>query len=246
MGRSKLYRYAENDALPNVIQPGRPEEAATFLLKGKWSRDHFHNEQPLTLELGCGKGEYTLGMGRAFPDCNFIGVDIKGARIWRGAKTALNENLGNVAFLRTPIERIEQCFGKDEVSDIWITFPDPQPTSRREKKRLTGHAFLHRYHKILRPGGRIHLKTDSAELFAYTMEVLEHLRIRPEIVCEDVHGSLDEIPDMVRSIRTHYEQLFLAKGKNIHYLRFSLPDDLPPPPKKKKKQTQHIQDTIKP
>ncbi|MCB0429920.1 MAG: methyltransferase domain-containing protein, partial [Flavobacteriales bacterium] len=106
MGRNKLFRYAENDALPNVIQPGRPEDAATFPLKGKWSRGHFHKEQPVTLELGCGKGEYTLGMGRAFPDINFIGVDIKGARIWRGAKTALDENLGNVAFLRTPIERI--------------------------------------------------------------------------------------------------------------------------------------------
>ena len=200
----------------------------------------------IIVTVGFAMGEATIEAAGTYPDINFIGVDIKGARIWRGAKTALDENLGNVAFLRTPIERIEQCFGKDEVSDIWITFPDPQPTSRREKKRLTGHAFLYRYHKILQPGGRIHLKTDSAELFAYTLEVLEHLHIQPEIVCEDVHGSLDEIPDMVRSIRTHYEQLFLAKGKNIHYLRFTLPDDLPAPPKKKKKQTQHIPDTIKP
>ena len=161
MGKNKLVRFAENKTLPNVIQPTRDEAIKGFWLKGKWKKEYFKNENPIILELGCGKGEYSVNMAKSFPDKNFIGIDIKGARFWFGAKEAYASEIKNVAFLRTQIELIEYFFDTDEVDEIWITFPDPQIKYKRTKHRLTNPEFLNRYKKILKDDGIIHLKTDS-------------------------------------------------------------------------------------
>ena len=172
MGKNKLARFAENRTLPNVFQPTREEALNNFYLKGKWRSEVFKNQNPLVLELGCGKGEYSVGLAKAFPEKNFIGIDIKGARFWFGAKEAINEGMTNVAFLRTQIELIDCFFEKDEVDEIWITFPDPQIKYRRTKHRMTHPDFLERYKKILKKDGMIHLKTDS-EFFNLKIEQSE-------------------------------------------------------------------------
>jgi tRNA (guanine-N7-)-methyltransferase len=214
MGKDKLRRFAEIATFSNVLEleAGQP-------FKGAWSAKQFKNDQPLILELACGKGEYTVNLARLFPEKNFIGIDYKGNRIWRGAKTALEEGISNVAFLRIQIENILDYFGEGEVGEIWITFPDPQPQISREKKRLTSPRFLEKYRQILKPGGLIHLKTDNDGLHAYTVEKIEELGLKLFARTEDLYAS--DLVDEVLSIKTYYEKKYLAHEKNINYLKFS-------------------------
>lgn len=213
MGHKKLIRFEEIKAFPNVLiyPAGMP---------GNWSR-HFGNDHPVTLELACGKGEYTLALARMFPGRNFIGMDIKGNRIWKGAKTAIAEKLPNVAFLRSAIDKIGDYFAKDEVEEIWITFPDPFLRKSKSKKRLTHSKFLLLYHRLLIPGGRIHLKTDSPELYAFTLETIREQNCNLAENIPDVYSQ--PFVDPLLAIRTYYEGMHLAEGKIIRYLRFSLP-----------------------
>jgi tRNA (guanine-N7-)-methyltransferase len=187
-------------------------------LKGQWNELVFQNSNPITLELACGKGEYTLALARQFPARNFIGLDIKGARIWRGAKMALEEKISNVAFLRTYIDHIEDYFTDAEVEEIWITFPDPYPEKSKARKRLTSELFLPRYKKILKPGGIIHLKTDDLQLYQFTLEKIEEFKCHILFVSEDLYAS--PLPDEILAEKTFYEQQHLAKGKSIKYIRF--------------------------
>ncbi len=224
MGKNKLARFAENKILPNVIQPTREEALADFHLKGKWRKEIFKNDNPIVLELGCGKGEYSVGLAKAFPEKNFIGVDIKGARFWFGAKEAINNGMHNVAFLRTQIELIDCFFEKDEVDEIWITFPDPQIKFKRTKHRLTHPDFLNRYKKILKPEGLIHLKTDSEFLHGYTLGLLQGLGHEILTAHHDIYGAPEYKPHTkhLRDIKTYYEGLFSEKGKTITYIKFRL------------------------
>lgn len=220
--KNKLKRFKENETFANVVQPSRKElTAGNFSLKGNWGPNFFKNNQPIALELGCGKGEYTVNLAKKYPDKNFIGVDIKGARFWRGAKTALEENLKNVGFLRTQIELIDLCFAEREVDEIWITFPDPQLKYKRTKHRLTNSAFLNRYRSILKPDGVIHLKTDSEFMHGYTLGLLHGLKEEIEYAHHDIYGS-QGTPDEVTTIQTFYEKGYLEEGKKITYVRFKL------------------------
>ncbi len=224
MGKNKLARFAENKILPNVIQPTREEATSGFPLKGKWHREFFRNDHPIVLELGCGKGEYTVGLAETFPEKNFIGIDIKGARFWFGAKEAIAKELRNAAFLRTQIELIDYFFDENEVDEIWITFPDPQIKYRRTKHRLTHPEFLERYRKILKPGGIIHLKTDSEFLHGYTLGLLQGMGYEIISAHHDIYGALEYEPGTphLRDIQTYYEELFSAKGKTITYIKFRI------------------------
>ncbi len=225
MGHHKLERFAENLTFPNLFQVSYEmlkEEG--FALRGGWHR-FFGNSNPITLELGCGKGDYTVSLARIHPDRNYIGIDIKGARLWRGAKTSNEEQMKNVAFVRTRIELIEQFFATDEVSEIWITFPDPQP--KKENKRLTCERFLGYYKHFLRAGSPIHLKTDSQELYDYTLnEVIPAGGYRVEYATNDLYATRaeehNEIPCLAEAqmTQTFYEQAYLAQGKPITYLKF--------------------------
>lgn len=219
--KNKLKRFADNERFPNVIQPDRDSLLqGDFSSAGCW-KDFFGNDHPITLELGCGKGEYTLGLARRSPQRNFIGVDIKGARLWRGAKTALEEPLNNVAFLRTHIELIDRAFAPGEVSEIWITFPDPQIKYKRTKHRMTNPAFLDRYRRIIRPGGRLHLKTDSEFMHGYTLGILQGLGFPIHYANHDIYRN-EGAPKEALDIQTFYEQQYLEAGKPITYLSFSL------------------------
>lgn len=221
MGKHKLERFAENLTFPNLFQVSY-ELLTTqgFEWRGRWS-EFFGNDNPIVLELGCGKGDYTIALARLHPECNYIGVDIKGARLWRGAKTSNEDQMKNVAFLRTKIELIDRMFDANEVSEIWVTFPDPQP--KKPNKRLTSQRFLDTYRRILRPGSIIHLKTDSRELHDYTLL---------EVIPENGHNLLFHTADLyhtpyegeAKMVQTFYEQMFLAEGKPITYLQFSLGD----------------------
>lgn len=224
MGKNKLARFAENKILPNVYQPTREEALKGFDLKGKWRSEVFKNENPIVLELGCGKGEYSVGLAKAFPEKNFIGIDIKGARFWFGAKEAFENGFNNVAFLRTQIELIDCFFEENEVDEIWITFPDPQIKYRRTKHRLTHPDFLARYKKILKPDGIIHLKTDSEFLHGYTLGYLQGAGHEIITAHHDIYGALEYEPGtpLLREVRTYYEELFSAKGKTITYIKFTL------------------------
>jgi len=215
VGKDKLKRFAEVATFGNVVQldAGKP-------FKGKWSTDFFKNNNPVVLELACGKGEYTVNLARLFPQRNFVGIDYKGNRIWRGAKTALEDGVTNVGFLRIQIENILDYFGHQEVDEIWITFPDPQPQLSREKKRLTSPQFLEKYRPILKPGGIIHLKTDNDALHAYTAEKIAVHALQLHAKTEDLYNS--DYADEVLSIKTYYEKKYLLKNKNINYLKFSL------------------------
>ena len=224
MGKNKIARFEENKRLSNVIQPTREEALGNFELKGKWREKVFKNDNPIVLELGCGKGEYSVGMAKAFPDKNFIGVDIKGARFWFGAKEAVENNLKNAAFLRTQIELVDYFFAENEVDEIWITFPDPQIKYRRTKHRLTHPDFLARYQRILKPGGIIHLKTDSEFLHGYTLGYLQGAGHEIITAHHDIYGAPEYEPGtpLLRDVRTYYEELFSAKGKTITYIKFRL------------------------
>ena len=212
MGQKKLKRFAEIATFPNVLQ--YPEDIA-----GKWS-GFFGNDHPIVLELACGKGEYAVGLGRMHPEKNFIGMDVKGNRLWVGAKQALKEGLSNVAFLRSQIGMILSHFDKEEVSEIWITFPDPQLRASRAGKRLTHPEFLRKFQQIMSPGGYIHLKTDSPDLYRFTKKVIEMygLPLREDV--PDI-GAMDRIPPEL-AIKTHYEGLDISGSRRIHYLKFGL------------------------
>lgn len=216
MAHKKLIRFAELTTFPNVLQ--FPQGMA-----GKWS-DFFKNNNPVTLELACGKGEYAVGLGRLHPERNFIGIDIKGNRIWVGARKALQENLHNVAFLRTQIDQVATYFAPAEVTEIWITFPDPQLRLSKAKKRLTHPKFLRLYQQFLSPGGLIHLKTDSPDLYRFTKLVLELYGCTVHQDLDNVYAQ-ENIPEALR-IKTHYESLDIAGSNRVHYLCFSLPEHL--------------------
>ncbi len=216
--KNKLKRFVENETFSNVLQPSREEVLEGISWKGKW-RDFFKNDHPLVLELGCGKGEYTLGLARRHPDSNYIGIDIKGARFWRGAKTAMEEGLENVAFLRTQIELIDRLFAPAEVSEIWITFPDPQIKYKRTKHRMTNPAFLQKYAQILHPGGVVHLKTDSEFLHGYTLGILHGSGYEVLYSNHDVYKN-EGSPAAVLEIQTFYENQYLEVGKPITYVQF--------------------------
>jgi len=219
--KNKLRRFKENETFKNVIQPEREDlDKKRFSKKGKWS-EHFTNDNPIVLELGCGKGEYTVGLARRNPNKNYIGIDIKGARFWRGAKTALEENLENVAFVRTQIELIDLIFDKSEISEIWITFPDPQIKYKRTKHRMTNKNFLDRYKRILKPKGLIHLKTDSEFMHGYTLGLLHGLGLDVIYANHNVYKN-EGSPDEVLKIQTFYENQYLEKGKPITYIQFRL------------------------
>ncbi len=221
MGKDKLRRFRENLTFSCFLQPEFDEVFRTdHPMKGHWHRDFFHNDRPIVLELGCGKGEYTVALAERDPSRNYIGIDIKGARMWRGAKTATERGMTNVGFLRTRIEFIGALFAEGEVSEIWITFPDPQLKTRRARKRLTGPMFLALYARILAPGGRIHLKTDSQHLYAYTNAVIERFGLPCEVSNPDIYGS--GFADEVLSVKTAYETRFLGMGLPITYTRFGL------------------------
>lgn len=220
--KNKQKRFKENETFSNVLQPKREDlVGATFPLKGNWRKDFFKNNNPIVLELGCGKGEYTISLAQNNPDKNFIGIDIKGARFWRGAKTALEENLPNVAFIRTQIELLEYVFGENEVSEIWITFPDPQIKYKRTKHRLTNESFLETYKKVLIPEGIVHLKTDSEFMHGYTLGLLHGLKKEILYAHHDVYGN-DYSPKEVTSIQTFYEKQYLEVGKKITYIQFKV------------------------
>lgn len=214
MGKDKLRRFAEISTFGNVVQLD-----AGKLYKGNWASAFFKNDNPVVLELACGKGEYTVNLGRLFPQKNFIGIDYKGNRIWRGAKTALEDGVSNVGFLRIQIETLLDYFAGTEIDEIWITFPDPQPQISREKKRLTSPRFLEKYKQLLKPGGFINLKTDNDGLHAYTAEKIEELGLKLFVKTEDLYHS--EFADEVLSIKTYYEKKYLQDNKNINYLKFS-------------------------
>ena len=206
-------------AYPNVIAPEFEEVfRADFRLKGRWANDIFGNSRPLVLELGCGKGEYTVALARKYPEKNFIGIDIKGARMWVGATEALRNNLTNVVFLRTRIEFITSCFDDCEISEIWLTFPDPQPQQSRENRRLTSPRFLQSYREIMQPNGVIHLKTDSESLFEYTCKIIKSNNLQMIACTDDLYNS--KCVDEILSVQTHYEKMFKDKGFTIKYLKF--------------------------
>ncbi|MDX1686210.1 MAG: tRNA (guanosine(46)-N7)-methyltransferase TrmB [Saprospiraceae bacterium] len=222
--KNKLQKFEEILHFPNVLESYDKQsdrlhlnDEKTVTLRGKWSSQHFNNDHPIVLELACGKGEYTLGLARLYPDLNFIGVDIKGNRIWKGAKQALQEGLENVAFLRTRIENIELHFGPSEVDEIWITFPDPFPRKSRSRRRLTAERFLDIYRNFLNPGGLVKLKTDAQSLFEWSLETWEaypHCTVLD--VRRDLYAHTPEDPRLM--LRTFYEEQHLAEGKIIYYL----------------------------
>jgi tRNA (guanine-N7-)-methyltransferase len=217
MGQKKLHRFAEIASFPNVFQ--HPQG-----MRGKW-REHFKNDHPISLELACGKGEYAVGLGRLHPKQNFIGIDLKGNRIWVGAKQAIESKMENVAFLRTQIDHLTTYFEAGEVNEIWITFPDPQLRMSRAKKRLTHPKFLRLYKEVLKPGGRIHLKTDSPALYQFTKTVIRLYGLNVHADCDDIY-SMGELPEELK-IKTHYERLDIAESSRVHYVCFSIPVILP-------------------
>ncbi|MBP7294132.1 MAG: tRNA (guanosine(46)-N7)-methyltransferase TrmB [Bacteroides sp.] len=222
MGKNKLQKFADMAAYPHVFEyPYSVAENVPFEMKGKWHERFFKNNNPIVLELGCGRGEYTVGLGRMFPDKNFIAVDIKGARMWSGATESISEGLTNVAFLRTNIEIIERFFAEGEVSEIWLTFSDPQ--MKKATKRLTSTYFMNRYRQFLKPDGIIHVKTDSNFMFTYTRYMIEENKLPVLFITEDLYHS--NLVDDILGIKTYYEQQWLDRGLSIKYIKFALPQD---------------------
>lgn len=229
MGQRKLKKFAEVATFPNVFQPvshpaGEPGIDIAFPLKGKWNAEFFRNNNPITLELGCGRGEYTLAMAQKFADRNFIGMDVKGARLWKGAKNALELKLGNVAFVRNRIDFIEAYFGAGEISSIWLPFPDPFP--RKENRRLIAGVFLERYRNISAPETVIRLKTDNEDLYAFALEQVNKNNLNLSVACDDIYNSREKLGEplyeLLTGIQTYYEKQFLAMGKKIFYAEFVL------------------------
>lgn len=226
MGKNKLSKFADMASYDHVIEaPFQTPSSPAHPMRGRWHEDFFGNEHPIVLELGCGRGEYSVGLARMFPDKNFIGIDIKGARMWSGATTAQNEGLRNVGFLRTNIEFIDKFFAPNEVAEIWLTFSDPQ--MKKATKRLTSSYFLERYRKFLTDGGIVHLKTDSNFLFSYTDHLVRHNQLpiffRTDDLYHTIEAEQDEEVKRILGIRTYYESQWLARGLNIKYLKFCLP-----------------------
>ena len=221
MGRNKLFRFKQNELSGNVVQAGKD---IYDKIKGKWNEVQFQNNNPLTVELACGRGEFTVGLARVYPDRNFIGVDIKGSRIWKGSTTAAAESLDNVAFLRCQIETLDDFFDMEEITELWITFPDPRLREGEEKKRLTSPRFLEMYKPLIKKDGIVHLKTDNTGLFDYTLALLKNR--------DDIEG-LEHTDDFYRSlykddhfgIQTRYEKMFSGQGERIKYLKFSFKSD---------------------
>jgi len=222
--KNKLKRFRENDSFENVIQPTRQEVQEGFPLKGKW-HTHFNNNNPIILELGCGKGEYTLALAQRNPTINYIGVDIKGARFWLGAKIATEEKIPNVAFLRTQIELVDLCFAMNEVSEIWITFPDPQIKYKRTKHRMTNPDFFTKYQNILVKNGLMHLKTDSEFMHGYTLGLLQGQGHKIIYANHDVYKN-EGAPSIVTEVQTFYEQMYLEERKPITYIQFQFADTI--------------------
>jgi tRNA (guanine-N7-)-methyltransferase len=225
VGHRKLKKFAEVAEFPNVFQTHLfPEDGIVFPLKGNWKTGYFKNENPITLELGCGRGEYTVELARRFPSRNFIGMDIKGARLWKGAKAALGENLQNVAFVRNRIDFIETYFAPGEINEIWIPFPDPYPG--KAQKRLVAPPFIKRYRNISPEGTIVHLKTDNHELYEYAIEQVNEHKY-PLLACsEDIYSDVTSLGaerfTLLTEIQTYYEKLFLSTGSKIHYAEFSI------------------------
>lgn len=227
MGKGKLAKFAEMKTMANVFEyPFSVIDNVPFDMKGSWRERYFHNNNPIVVELGCGRGEYTVGLGKLFPNINFIGVDIKGARMWTGAKQALEAGMANVAFLRTSIEIIDRFFAEDEVQEIWLTFSDPQ--MKNPRKRLTSTYFMERYRHFLVDGGLVHLKTDSNFLFTYTRLMVEKNHLPVKVCTEDLyHATPDALVGApLLSIQTYYEQMWMERGLNIRYLCFQLPKSI--------------------
>lgn len=221
---NKLKRFKENETFPNVFQPTRDQVFEnTMELKGNWKERIFKNDHPLVLELGCGRGEYSVGLAQRNPDKNYLGIDNRGARFWYGAKEAFESDLKNVCFLRAQIELIDKLFEPKEVDEIWITFPDPQTKYQRTKHRLTNPKFLSMYKQILKPGGMVHLKTDSEFLYGYTSGLLEGAGVAIDYAHHNVYKNKYS-PEEVVGIQTYYENIYLEKNKKITYLRFQLDD----------------------
>jgi tRNA (guanine-N7-)-methyltransferase len=221
MAKRKLKKFAEVNSFHNCFFLSFEQSKAEGLeLKGKWNERFFKNNNPIVLELGCGKGEYTVGLAQRYPDKNFIGVDIKGNRIWTGANTAIEKNMNNVVFIRTRIDFIEACFGIKEVDEIWITFPDPQPQKTRERNRLTNKMFIDRYKKILKSDGLIHLKTDNKPFYDYTLEVIAEQKLELLDNTADLYADTSKRDEALTSIKTYYEKKFSNLGFKICYMKF--------------------------
>ena len=221
--KNKLKRFKDNEKFDNVFQPTRQELlSGDFEFKGSWAKKVFNNSNPITLELGCGKGEYSVELARQNPDINFIGIDIKGARFWRGAKTANEKNIPNVKFIRAQIELVEYLFEKNEISEIWVTFPDPQITYKRTKHRLTNLEFLNKYKQILNNKGSINIKTDSEFLHGYTLGLLQAMKSAEILYSNHDIYKRSGSPKEATEIKTHYENLFLNNGKPITFIKFKI------------------------
>jgi tRNA (guanine-N7-)-methyltransferase len=218
VAKKKLIHFRENLTFPHLFQPAYYELDNGFTLKSRWQRDFFHNDHPIVLELGCGKGEYTVGLALKYKERNFIGIDLKGARLWRGCKTVAEEKITNAAFIRSRADHLEKFFSQQEVSEIWITFPDPQPG--KERKRLTSPVFIAKYRKILSENGIIHLKTDNFDFYSYTLDVIREHNHKLLFSTQDLYqtGSQEE----VMAIQTYYEKIWLEMGKKICYLKFRI------------------------
>lgn len=223
MAKNKIKKFKEVDSFDNCFFLSFEESRANGLsLKGKWHKEYFKNNNPIVLELGCGKGEYTIGLAKRYPDKNFIGMDIKGNRIWTGAKTAIDEKMNNVAFVRTRIDFIEACFSQNEVSEIWITFPDPQPQKTRVRKRLTNMMFINRYKNIMVKGGIINLKTDSEPFYDFSREIIQENKLIELDATNDLYADTSLRDEALANIKTYYEILFSEKGFKICYLKYKL------------------------
>ena len=219
MGKNKLRHFSEIKSYPHVFEPEYEDLVNGFPLKARWGKSFFGNNNPVVLEIGCGKGEYTVGLAGKYPDKNFIGIDIKGARIWRGAKTSFENNMKNVAFLRLKIEQLMFCFSKQEVDEIWITFPDPQPRTKEIRKRLTAPRFLETYRHVLKPGGIIHLKTDNLNLYKYSLGILPENMYTILFKTDDLYQS--DFEGDAPQIQTYYEGRYLKEYIPIKYLMFT-------------------------